>query len=346
MSFRSKPVALGATDTDIYEVPVTLSAVVVLGIHNVVPSPVPSFTLKYYKQSTDTTTTLGTITFGSSPSVKYEVPFSMEPGDKLIGVASVASSVVVTPFITDNAAIPASVGFDPIGVWNSGTTYGRNDIVRVEGVASPYVPGKTYISIQDNNTNQNPATETAYWMVLVSDGSQGIAGSGDLSSSDIGVTVQGYDADTTKNDVANTFTAKQTFNDFIVLKRALENVNIIADNPASGDNNINILTSLIHYFTSNNDVDWNINLRGDGSWSLDSLMFTGQAITVAIIVTNGATPYKHSALKIDGNAVTPQWLGSAAPSAGTASKRDTYTFTVIKTGSATFIVQATFAGGN
>jgi len=31
-----------------------------------------------------------------------------------------------------------------------------------------------------------------------------------LVSSDIGVTVQGYDADTTKNDVANTFTADQT----------------------------------------------------------------------------------------------------------------------------------------
>ena len=33
-----------------------------------------------------------------------------------------------------------------------------------------------------------------------------------LVDSDIGVTVQSYDADTTKNDVANTFTAEQTFN--------------------------------------------------------------------------------------------------------------------------------------
>ena len=32
-----------------------------------------------------------------------------------------------------------------------------------------------------------------------------------LGSSDIGVTVQGYDADTTKNDVANTFVPAQTF---------------------------------------------------------------------------------------------------------------------------------------
>ena len=33
-----------------------------------------------------------------------------------------------------------------------------------------------------------------------------------LSSSDIGTTVQGYDADTTKNDVSNTFTQGQVFN--------------------------------------------------------------------------------------------------------------------------------------
>lgn len=33
-----------------------------------------------------------------------------------------------------------------------------------------------------------------------------------LTATDIGVTVQGYDADTTKNDVANTFTANQTIN--------------------------------------------------------------------------------------------------------------------------------------
>lgn len=47
---------------------------------------------------------------------------------------------------------------------------------------------------------------------VLADGAVSVAEvSGALSSSDIGSTVQGYDADTTKNDVANTFTAKQTF---------------------------------------------------------------------------------------------------------------------------------------
>ena len=51
-------------------------------------------------------------------------------------------------------------------------------------------------------TNANDAATKAY---VDSSG-------GGLQSSDIGVTVQGYDADTAKTDVAQTFTAEQTFN--------------------------------------------------------------------------------------------------------------------------------------
>lgn len=142
-----------------------------------------------------------------------------------------------------------------------------------------------------------------------------------------------------------TFTGKKTFENFIKLQRALEKVTITADNPASGDNNFDVLTQSIQYYTTANDTNWTLNVRGDGSNSLDSIMATGEAITIALIVTNTGTPYYQNGFKIDGSSVTPQWLGSAAPSAGTANKRDTYTFTIIKTGSATFIVQASFAAG-
>jgi len=45
-----------------------------------------------------------------------------------------------------------------------------------------------------------------------------------VETSAIGVTVQGYDADTTKNDVANTFTALQTFDGGIEIDGAYEQV--------------------------------------------------------------------------------------------------------------------------
>ena len=56
--------------------------------------------------------------------------------------------------------------------------------------------------------------------------------------------------------------------------------------------------------------------------------------------TNGATAYYNTAVQIDGNSVTPRWQGGTAPSAGNASSIDSYTYTVIKTGAATFTVLA------
>jgi hypothetical protein len=55
-------------------------------------------------------------------------------------------------------------------------------------------------------------------------------------------------------------------------------------------------------------------------------------------VTNGATAYYQTGFQVDGSSVTPKWQGGTAPSGGNASSVDVYTFTVIKTASATFTV--------
>lgn len=54
--------------------------------------------------------------------------------------------------------------------------------------------------------------------VVVHDGSTA-GGFPLLKESSIGTSVQAYDADTTKNDVANTFTAKQTFDNAVIEKK-------------------------------------------------------------------------------------------------------------------------------
>ena len=72
----------------------------------------------------------------------------------------------------------------------------------------------------------------------------------------------------------------------------------------------------------------------------DSIMDTGESITVAHIVKQGSTPYYNSAVTVDGSAITPEWQGGAAPSAGNASSLDVYSYTIIKTGSATFTALA------
>jgi len=67
---------------------------------------------------------------------------------------------------------------------------------------------------------------------------------------------------------------------------------------------------------------------------------TNDSITLAVLATQGSTAYYQSAMQIDGTSVTPKWAGGTAPTAGNANSIDVYTFTIIKTASATFTVLA------
>jgi hypothetical protein len=63
-------------------------------------------------------------------------------------------------------------------------------------------------------------------------------------------------------------------------------------------------------------------------------------MTVVFLVTQGSTAYYNSAVQVDGSSVTPKWQGGTAPTAGNASSIDTYSYTIIKTGSAAFTILA------
>jgi hypothetical protein len=122
-----------------------------------------------------------------------------------------------------------------------------------------------------------------------------------------------------------------------VLTSAFETATVSAT-AATGTVQVDISTSAVKYFTSNATADWTFNFRGDGSTTLNSLLSNGQSATVAFLVTNGATPYKPTVFQVDGSAVTPKWQNGTAPAAGNANSIDSYTFTIIKTASATFTV--------
>lgn len=108
---------------------------------------------------------------------------------------------------------------------------------------------------------------------------------------------------------------------------------------ATGTVNFDAITQAVLYYTSNASGNWTLNIRGDGSNTLNSIMDTGESITVAHLVTM-TTAYYNSAVQVDGSSVTPEWQGGAAPTAGNSNSVDVYTYTVIKTGDATFKVFA------
>jgi hypothetical protein len=105
----------------------------------------------------------------------------------------------------------------------------------------------------------------------------------------------------------------------------------VAATAATGTVNFDTLTSTAWLYTTNASGNWTLNVRGNGSTTLASLLDTGDSITVVFAVTQGGTAYYNSAFQIDGSSVTPEWQGGAAPSAGNASSVDVYVYTIIKT---------------
>jgi hypothetical protein len=123
-----------------------------------------------------------------------------------------------------------------------------------------------------------------------------------------------------------------------VIKGIEEDINVVAS-AATGTINFDVDTASIWYYTSDASADFTLNFRFSSGVSLDTALATGDSITLVFLNTNGATPYYPDVIQIDGSGVTPKV--PAAISAGNASAIDAYSFTIIKTGSATFTVLET-----
>ena len=123
-----------------------------------------------------------------------------------------------------------------------------------------------------------------------------------------------------------------------IIRGLNEDINVVAS-AATGTINIEVGTASIWYYTTNATANHTLNFRYSSSVSLNTFMNTGDALTIVWLNKNGATAYYPSAFQIDGSSVTPKV--PAAITAGNASSIDAYSFTIIKTASATFTVLET-----
>jgi hypothetical protein len=120
----------------------------------------------------------------------------------------------------------------------------------------------------------------------------------------------------------------------------LGEITTVSATAATGTINYDIITQSVLYYTTSASANWTVNFRGNGSTSLNTLMAVGETRTVTFLVTQGATAYYNNAVTVDGTSVTPKWQGGTAPTAGNTSGIDVYTYSIIKTASATFTVLA------
>ena len=209
-----------------------------------------------------------------------------------------------------------------------GTSVGTGVFKAVDAAA-----GRTALSAASTGANSDITSLTGLTTALSV--AQGGTGATSLASANIPVL-----------NVANTFTGQQTFSGTssalaLVLNDVVE---VITTSATAATNTIayDITTQSIIYYTSAATGNWTVNFRASSGTSLNTALATGQAVTVAFLVTQGATAYYNSSVQVDGttSGVTTRWQGGA-PTKGNASGIDVYTYTIIKTASATFTVIAT-----
>jgi hypothetical protein len=131
--------------------------------------------------------------------------------------------------------------------------------------------------------------------------------------------------------------AAVTIDDVILSNNNREAVTVEA-NAATGTVNFDVLTQQVLYFTANASADWTLNVRGNGSTTLNDSMETGQAVTITFLAKQGATAYYANVYTVDSSSVTPLWQGNAAPSEGNPDSVDAYVLNIVKTANATYTI--------
>jgi len=127
------------------------------------------------------------------------------------------------------------------------------------------------------------------------------------------------------------------FTRLVIDNFAKEKVTITASAPAS-TTNFDVVTQAVQTYTSNATTNFTVNVRGNSTTTLDSLMSVGDSITIALFVVCGATAYYPTVFQIDGSTITPKWQGASAPVAGYSNSTNVYTANILKTASATYTV--------
>jgi len=92
---------------------------------------------------------------------------------------------------------------------------------------------------------------------------------------------------------------------------------------------LGISTSNIFVFTTQETTTGTPNIIWNDTYALSSKMKVGDAVTITVITTAAAAGYCAN-WTIDGNAVTEQWNGGSAPSAGGSDGYDIYTHTLVR----------------
>ena len=248
------------------------------------------------------------------PAGKSMIVFNT--GSNVVEVVTALATGTVIPVANGGTGVTTSTGTTNVVLSNSPTLTGTP-------LAPTAAPGTSTTQIATTAFVQNVAGALG---TMSSQNANAVAVTGGtINGTSIGATTPSSGAFTTLNATSVTSLGETT------------TVSAIA---ATGTINFDVITQGILYYTINAIANWTMNFRGNSITSLNTLMAVGETRTVTFLVTQGAVAFYNTAVTIDGTSVTPKWQGGSAPTAGNASGLDIYTYSIIKTASATFTVLA------
>lgn len=190
-----------------------------------------------------------------------------------------------------------------------------------------------------NATTSIPLANLDANFVTVVDAVNGI-GNGAEALANVNVTGGNIGANTNVASSNVTITGGSISNanvsDVLLTNRNKEFVTIDA-NGAANTINFDVNTQQVLLYQGNATANVTLNIRGDGSTTLDSVLANNESITAAFGMTSNATAYYVELVQIDGSNVTPLWQGGA-PTGGTANSTEVYVFNAIKTAANTYTV--------
>jgi hypothetical protein len=263
---------------------------------------------------------------------------------------SAVINVIPSPITTTGVTIANG---NKVMVWSDGTNFYEVQAQNLTGTLAIVNGGTGQTTANAAFNALAPSQTSASGKYLKSDGTNTSWDQIDISTGDItgtlpvanggtGVTSStgsGNNVLSTSPTLTTPSISTPTFTTYGNIKALFETATVTASAPSS-TTNFDVTTQAVQFYTSNASANFTFNIRGDGSTTLNSILSTGQSVTLALLVTNGATPYYPNVIQIDGSAVTPKWQTGIAPTSGNASSIDVYTFAVVKTASATFTVLA------
>lgn len=243
--------------------------------------------------------------------------------DTIQGEQQLKFNIGETTYITVDAA-----------VWNIATPLNVQSTLTTTGSAT--IGGNA--TITGNLTVEGVTTTVNTSTLIVEDKNIELAATSsptDSLADGAGLTIKGSsDKTLTWSNTTKCFTVNQGLDIEHVIETVTANSTAINANTT-----INVLDGAVSFYTANVAANWTLNVRGNSTTSLDSIMNNNDSISIAYLATQlGANTFYQSAMQIDGTSVTPKWQGGSAPSAGNAASIDLYSLTIIKTAANTYTV--------